>query len=73
MESVLAPGLGLEVGGLRVTLGGRPVLDLPHLVVPRGTALAIRGPSGAGKSTLLLALAGLFESVCGIVCCGFYF
>lgn len=55
-------GLGLEVAGLRVTLGGRQVLDLPRLAVPGGTALAIRGPSGAGKSTLLLALAGLIEA-----------
>lgn len=45
--------------GLRVELGGRPVLDLPRFALEPGTVVGLLGPNGAGKSTLLRALAGL--------------
>lgn len=55
-------GLDLRVAGLRVVLGGRPVVSVAGLDVPAGSALVVRGPSGAGKSTFLHALAGLVEA-----------
>jgi iron complex transport system ATP-binding protein len=49
----------LQARGLRVSLGGAPVLHDVAVDVPPGTWCAIVGPNGAGKSTLLRALAGL--------------
>jgi iron complex transport system ATP-binding protein len=51
--------LGLRAKGVKVTLGGRPVLHDVDLDAEPGEVLALLGPNGAGKSTLLKALAGL--------------
>jgi tungstate transport system ATP-binding protein len=55
----------LEINNLRLARGGREVLNLDHLSLPRGETLALIGPNGAGKSTLLLALAALMRPVTG--------
>ncbi|WP_242902235.1 ABC transporter ATP-binding protein [Actinomadura terrae] len=52
----------VEVRGLDVALGGRPVLRKVSLDVPAGSWTAIIGPNGAGKSTLLRAVLGLLPS-----------
>jgi iron complex transport system ATP-binding protein len=52
----------LEVRGLSVTLGRRPVLADLGLKVDAGEFIAIVGPNGAGKTTLLRAIAGLVPS-----------
>jgi energy-coupling factor transporter ATP-binding protein EcfA2 len=49
----------LEVSGLEVELGGRPVLRGLDLIAAGGQVLAVVGRNGAGKTTLLRALAGL--------------
>lgn len=49
----------LEVDGLTVSYGGRPVLADVSFHVDRGDFVVITGPVGAGKSTLLRALLGL--------------
>lgn len=49
----------LELSGLRVDLGGIPVLADINLTLAAGERLVIAGPSGSGKSTLLRAIAGL--------------
>lgn len=51
----------LEGRELRVSYGGRPILDVPSVDVREGEVLAIIGPNGAGKSTLLRVL-GLLEA-----------
>lgn len=52
----------VEVRGLDVALGGRPVLKGVSLSVPAGSWTAVIGPNGAGKSTLLRAVLGLVPS-----------
>ena len=54
--------LALQTRGLRVALGGRPVLQGIDLDVVAGKWTCVVGPNGAGKSTLLKALAGLLPS-----------
>ncbi|WP_391858876.1 ABC transporter ATP-binding protein [Streptomyces rhizosphaerihabitans] len=54
----MPPGQGrLELRGVTVRRGGRPVLDGIDLTVPGGGTLAVVGRSGSGKS-LLAAVAG---------------
>ena len=49
----------IELRGVTVELGGRPVVDRVDAVVGRGEWLALIGPNGAGKTTLLRAIARL--------------
>ena len=49
----------IELQGLTVELGGRPVVDDVDLEVRRGAWVALIGPNGGGKTTLLRAIARL--------------
>lgn len=49
----------IDVHGLRVTFGGRIVLDDLDLVVRRGEVFALLGPNGAGKTTTINVLTTL--------------
>jgi len=51
--------LALEIRGLSVELGKRPIVSDVRLDVPSGGWLCIIGPNGAGKTTLVHAIAGL--------------
>ena len=44
---------------IRLTLGGRTILNHVDLSLPAGRITAVVGPNGVGKSTLLRAFAGL--------------
>ncbi|MBM4421168.1 MAG: ABC transporter ATP-binding protein, partial [Chloroflexi bacterium] len=48
----------LEVRGMGVALGGRPVLREVSLAVAAGEVVGVVGPNGSGKTTLLRAIAG---------------
>ncbi len=60
----------LDVDGLTVSYGLRPVLHDVSFTVRRGEFVVITGPVGAGKSTLLRSLLGLawLADVGGSVC-----
>jgi iron complex transport system ATP-binding protein len=49
----------IELKGVTVELGGRPVVDRVDATVADGEWVALIGPNGAGKTTLLRALARL--------------
>jgi NitT/TauT family transport system ATP-binding protein len=57
----------IEVHGVGVSFGGRPVLADVQFDVPAGQFLCIVGPSGSGKTTLLRVLAGLVAPTAGEV------
>ncbi len=57
----------LAIEGLRLTLGGRRVLDLPHLAVAEGEHTLLLGPSGSGKTSLINIIAGLLTPDAGSV------
>jgi len=54
-----APTPAVEIRGLRVVRGGRPVLNDVRLTIARGTVTGLLGPSGCGKSTLMRAIVGV--------------
>lgn len=55
----------IEIRGLVVERGGREVLSVSELRLPRRKATAVIGPNGAGKSTLLSALQLLLPAARG--------
>lgn len=54
--------MSLAVAELRVSLGGRSVVDGVSFGCEAGDLVALVGPNGAGKTSLLRALAGLVPS-----------
>jgi ABC-2 type transport system ATP-binding protein len=66
-----APGLAIELRGLRKTYAGsnrqppKEALKGVDLEVPRGAIFGLLGPNGAGKSTLINILAGLVIKTAG--------
>jgi ABC-2 type transport system ATP-binding protein len=49
----------IEIDGLRVDRGGRPVLRDLSLNVPAASVTGLLGPSGCGKSTLIRSIVGV--------------
>jgi branched-chain amino acid transport system ATP-binding protein len=57
----------LDVAGLHVAYGDRPVLDGIDLEVGDGEAVAVLGPNGAGKTTLARAITGVVRPRAGSI------
>jgi len=53
------PPFRVVVNGVRVELGGRPVLDGIDCALAGGSVIAVVGANGSGKTTLLRTLVGL--------------
>jgi branched-chain amino acid transport system ATP-binding protein len=51
----------LELRGITVERGGRPVVKDVTITVPAGEVTALLGPNGAGKSSLVLAVGGVLR------------
>jgi ABC-2 type transport system ATP-binding protein len=49
----------IQIGGLTVKRGTKPVLTDVDLIIRRGIATGLVGPSGAGKTTLMRAIVGV--------------
>ncbi|HEU5101178.1 MAG TPA: metal ABC transporter ATP-binding protein [Roseiflexaceae bacterium] len=62
--------MALDVSGLRVSYGARPVLEDVAFSLPAGRLVGIIGPNGAGKTTLLKAILGLVPPEAGAVAMG---
>jgi len=60
----------LQLAGLTVARGGRPVVQDVTLDIPPGEVTALLGPNGAGKSTLVLAVAGVLRPLSGSLTLG---
>ena len=63
----VTPPPALEVAGLTVAYGEKPVVFSVDMTVAQGRMTAIVGPNGAGKSTLLKAVLGLVKPLSGDV------
>ncbi|QCI69240.1 ABC transporter ATP-binding protein [Phreatobacter stygius] len=62
-----ADNAAIAFAGLRVELGGKPILDNVTLDVKPGEFICVMGPSGCGKTTLLRVVAGLVAATAGSV------
>ena len=56
-----------EMEGLRLSAGGKPLIDSGSLVIERGEHIALVGPNGSGKTTLLETLVGKRDPDEGVV------
>ncbi|MCM3885409.1 ABC transporter ATP-binding protein [Frankia sp. R82] len=64
-EPVSAPGLGVELDGIRRRFGDTLAVADVDLRIEPGSRVGIVGPSGCGKSTLLSIICGLDEPDAG--------
>lgn len=57
----------LEISGLALQRGGKPVVRDVSLTIERGKVTALLGANGAGKSETVLAVAGLMAPSAGTI------
>ncbi|WP_083528085.1 ABC transporter ATP-binding protein [Curtobacterium ammoniigenes] len=60
-------GQGLQIRGLRKTLGGRDIVAGIDLDVAKGELVSLLGPSGCGKTTTLRMVAGFLDADSGSI------
>lgn len=57
----------VEVTGLTVAYGTKPVLEDVSFSIPKGSLTAVIGPNGSGKTTLIRTILGLVRPASGTV------
>ncbi|MBS2938618.1 ABC transporter ATP-binding protein [Nocardioides sp. J2M5] len=62
-----SPAHPVELDGVSVAIGGRPILRDVDLTVRAGDTVTLLGPNGSGKSTLVRAVTGLLPVARGTV------
>lgn len=67
MTTSSSPVHPVELDGVSVAIGGRPILRDVDLTVRTGDTVTLLGPNGSGKSTLVRAVTGLLPVVRGTV------
>ena len=68
MTAPARPGSAIAIAALQFSYGTGPrVIDIPSLVIERGSRVFLHGPSGCGKTTLLGILAGVLHATTGSV------
>jgi len=72
LSRIEAPGIGLEIRGLEITVGDRLLVTFQgfNWTLLPGRVAGILGPSGAGKTMLLRALAGVRPPSKGTIASG---
>ena len=63
-------GAPLEIEGLSVARGGKPVVREISLEIAPGSVTTLLGPNGAGKSSMVLAVGGVLRPTAGTVSVG---
>src|SRR4051794_36200417 len=58
-------GPAIAIEDLVVRRGGRDVVRVPRLAVPRGRVTGLMGPSGSGKTTLMRSIVGVQRIAAG--------
>lgn len=66
-QSVSTLSGAIDFEGVRLVLGGRPVLDGIDLHIAPGETIGVTGPTGAGKTVLVWLIARLLETTEGVV------
>ncbi len=69
VRPVVATAPSIAISGLQFAYDARSplVLDIPQLIIERGSRVFLHGPSGCGKTTLLGILAGVLHATHGSV------
>ena len=57
----------VEIDGLRLSAGGKQLIEGGTLVIERGEHIALVGPNGSGKTTLLETLVGHRPADAGVI------
>ncbi len=59
----------IEIKGIKLSLGGKSILDGIDLTLNEASVMGLVGINGAGKTTLLRLISGVYRADAGVVLC----